>query len=127
MIMQEKPILTYDEEGDILYLSFHPGEKGTGVELNEHILLRFDKKGSKALSLTFFNFSVLVQMTEIGPRSFPLTGLADIPDELREIVLRIITTPPVNRYLKVFAYTPSLVETVPITLVERPSAQAVLS
>lgn len=122
--MEKKPILTYDEEGDISYVSFHPGEKGTGVELNDDILLRFNREEAKALSLTFFNFSVLVQMTEMGPRSFPLTGLADISDELREIVLRIITTSPVNRYLKVFAYTPSPAETIPITLVERPLAQA---
>jgi len=122
--LEKKPILTYDEEGDILYVSFHPGEKGTGAELNDHILLRFNKEESRALSLTFFNFSVLVQMTEMGPRSFPLTGLTEISEELREIVLHIITTPPVNRYLKVFAYTPSLAETIPITLVERPLAQA---
>ena len=125
--MHEKPILTYDDEGDILYLSFHPGEKGTGVELNEHILLRFSSDDARPLSLTFFNFSVLVQMTEMGPRSFPLTGLADISDELQEVVLHLITTSPVNRYLKVSAYTPSLAETIPITLVEKPLALAAAS
>jgi len=30
----------YDEKGDILYVSFCPGEKGTGVELNDNILPR---------------------------------------------------------------------------------------
>ena len=125
--MPEKPILTYDHEGDILYLSFHPGEKGTGVELNEHILLRFSSDDARPLSLIFFNFSVLVQMTEMGPRSFPLTGLADISDELQEVVLHLITTSPVNRYLKVSAYTPSLAETIPITLVEKPLALAAAS
>lgn len=125
--MEEKPILTYDEEGDILYLSFQPGEKGTGVELNDHILLRFNREEARPLSLTFFNFSVLVQMTEMGPRSFPLTGLADISEELQEIVLHLITTSPVNRYLKVSAYTPSLAETIPITLVEKPLTLAAAS
>jgi len=124
---EKKPILTYDEEGDILYVSFHPGEKGTGVELNDHVLLRFNKEEARPLGLTFFNFSVLVQMTEIGPRSFPLTGLDDISDELREVVLRIITAPPVNRYLEVSAYTPSLAETVPITSVKRPRKLAAAS
>lgn len=117
--MDDKPILTYDEEGDILYISFYPGEKGTGVELNENILLRFNSEEKKALGLTLFNFSVLIQITETGPRSFPLNGLADIPQELREVVTHIITHPPVSHYLKTLTYTPSLAESVPITLVER--------
>lgn len=29
------PIYTYDEDGDILYIAFALGEKGTGVELND--------------------------------------------------------------------------------------------
>jgi uncharacterized protein YuzE len=51
--MEITPGYFYDEEGDILYISFHPGEKGTGVELNSNILLRFDKDKEKALGLTF--------------------------------------------------------------------------
>jgi len=117
--MDDKPIFTYDEEGDILYISFQPGEKGTGVELNENILLRFNRKEKKALGLTLFNFSVLIQTTETGPRSFPLTGLADISEDLRDVVTHIITHPPVNHYLKTLTYTPSLAESLPIALVER--------
>jgi uncharacterized protein YuzE len=124
--VEHKPILTYDEEGDILYISFHPGEKGTGVELNQNILLRFNREEKMALGLTLFNYSVLIQMTETGPRSFPLTGLADIPQELRDIVTHIITHPPVNHYLKTLTYTPSLAESLPITLVERPETVAAL-
>ncbi len=122
--MDTKHIFTYDEEGDILYISFYPGEKGTGVELNENILLRFNQKEKKAIGLTLFNFSVLIQMTETGPRGFPLTGLADISDDLCDIVTHIITHPPVNRYLKTLTYTPSLAQSVPTTLVERPAAIA---
>ena len=124
--MNNKPIFTYDEEGDILYISFHPGEKGTGVELNENILLRFNRKEKKALGLTLFNFSVLIQMTEIGPRGFPLTGLADVSEELRNVVTYIITRPPVSRYLHTLTYTPSLAQSVPITLVERPATVTAL-
>ena len=123
--MNDKSIYTYDEEGDILYISFHPGEKGTGVELNENILLRFNREEKKALGLTLFNFSVLIQTTETGPRGFPLTGLDDISEELGDIVTYIITRPPVNRYLKTLTYTPSLAQSIPITLVERPATVAV--
>ena len=124
--MEHKPILTYDEEGDIFYISFHPGEKGTGVELNENILLRLNREEKRALGLTLFNFSVLIQTTETGPRSFPLTGLADISKELRDVVTHIITHPPVSHYLKTLTYTPSLAESLPITLVQRPETVAAI-
>ncbi len=123
--MEKKPKYSYDEEGDILYISFYPGEKGTGVELNNQIILRFDKVEEKALGLTILDFSVLAQATELGPRSFPLTGLAELPDEMQEIVVKIITTPPVNHFLKVLTYSPSPIEAIPITYVQRPFGEVV--
>ena len=120
--MKIAPSYFYDEEGDILYVSFYPGEKGTGVELNNNILLRLDKDREKALGLTFFDFSILIQKTEFGPRSFPLTGLAEIPEELREVVFRIITTQPVSDFLRIMTYSPTLTEEIPITCVEKPSS-----
>jgi len=105
----------YDEISDTLYVSFRPGEKATGIELNEHILLRINKSERRAVGLTFFEYSLLAQKTEIGPRSFPLTGLSEISDELREIVLDIIHRPPVSDILSLSAYTPSLLETIPIS------------
>ena len=111
----------YDEENDILYISFAPGEKGTGVELTSNILLRLDRNEEKALGLTFFDFSILTQKTDFGPRGFPMTGLEEIPEDLREIVIRIITTPPVSQFLKVMTYSPTLAESIPITYVEGPS------
>ncbi|MEW5958928.1 MAG: hypothetical protein AB1801_14445 [Chloroflexota bacterium] len=38
----------------------------------------------------------------------------------QETVIDLITRPPVSRILKVSVYTPSLAETIPITLVEKP-------
>jgi len=118
--MKAAPDYHYDEESDILYISFVPGEKGTGVELNSNILLRLDSNKENALGLTFFDFSILTQKTDFGPRGFPLTGLAEIPEDMREIVIRIITTPPVSHYLKVMTYSPTLSESIPITYVEKP-------
>ena len=119
--MKTAPGYHYDEESDIFYVSFAPGEKGTGIELNSNILLRLDRNEEKALGLTFFDFSILTQKTDFGPRGFPLTGLEEIPEDLREIVIRIITTPPVSQFLKVMTYSPTLAESIPITYVERPS------
>lgn len=113
-----KPSFNYDEMSDTLYVSFEPGMKATGIELNDHILLRISKKDRRVIGLTFFEYSLLAQKTEVGPRSFPLTGLAELSDELREIVLDILLRPPVSDILSLSAYTPSIVETIPITLLQ---------
>ena len=115
-----EPIFNYDEKSDTLYVSFEAKVKATGIELNDHILLRINKGERKAVGLTFFEYSVLAQQTEIGPRSFPLTGLAELSAELRELVLDILQQPPVNRILLLLAYTPSMVETIPITSFQQP-------
>jgi uncharacterized protein YuzE len=110
-----KPIFKYDETGDTLYISFAPGEHATGIELNEHILLRVNKAERRAVGLTLFDYSVLAQPTELGLRSLPLVGLNDLSDELRELVLEILRNPPVTDILLLSAYTPSSVEAIPIT------------
>lgn len=89
-----QPTTNYDETSDTLYISFAPGEKATGIELNEHILLRIDKEKRKAVGVTLLNYSVLVQHADFGPRSFPLTGLAQLSNETREIVLAILELLP---------------------------------
>lgn len=116
-----EPTYSYDKEVDILYISFAPGERATSaVELNDNILLRFNRTEKRAIGLTLMDFSVLVQLTNLGPRSFPLTGLAELEPDWQDTVIEIITTPPVSQILKVSVYTPTLAETVPIALVEKP-------
>jgi len=123
--MAQEPIYSYDKEVDILYISFAPGERATSaVELNENILLRFNKAEKRAVGLTLMDFSVLIELTNIGPRSFPLTGLDDLDPEWQEMVLEIISRPPVNQILKLQAYTPSLNQTTPTAIIERPAVSA---
>jgi len=93
--------LAYDEQADMLDIFFGENRKGAGVELTEHILLRLDRESGRAISLSILDFSILASPTEFGVRSFALTGLNDLPQELREMVARIITTPPINQFLKV--------------------------
>ncbi|MBS1786744.1 MAG: DUF2283 domain-containing protein [Acidobacteria bacterium] len=110
-----KPVFKYDESSDTLHISFSPGEKATGIELNEHMLLRVNKTERRAVGLTLFDYSVLAQKTELGLRSFPLSGLNDLSSELRELVIEILRTPPVDGILSVSTYVPSAVETIPIS------------
>jgi uncharacterized protein YuzE len=88
-----KPIYNYDELSDTLYVSYAPGEHATGIELNDHILLRINQTERRAIGLTFFEYSFLAQKTDVGLRSFPLTGLAGFSDKLRETVLEILQRP----------------------------------
>jgi len=113
--MMTPPVFSYDELSDTLYVSFAPGEKATGIELNDHILLRINKRERRAIGLTFFDYSLLAQQAEMGPRSFPLPGLAELSAELREVVVDILQRPPVSDLLFLSTYTPSIVETMPIT------------
>lgn len=110
-----EPVFKYDEQSDTLYVSFESGAVGTGIELNDNILLRIDERGRRAVGITLFNYSVLSQPTEVGYRSLPLTGLQDLPEDERQLVIEILHTPPVSDVLSLSAYTPSVVETIPIT------------
>lgn len=112
------PIINYDEASDTLHISFAPGETATGIELNDHMLLRINKPERRAVGLTLFDYSVLAQQTEVGPRSFPLTGLADLSAEVRELVIEILRAEPVRAILALSAYSPTPVEVIPITLLQ---------
>ncbi|BAY21652.1 hypothetical protein NIES2100_14090 [Calothrix sp. NIES-2100] len=109
-----KPSIKYDETSDTLTVCFEPGSPATGIELTDHILLRINQQQCQAVSIAFFDYSVLAQKTEMGTRSFPLTGLSQISSDLKEIVFNILLTPPVSDFLQLSAYTVSLVETIPI-------------
>lgn len=109
-----EPILKYDELSDTLYISFAPGEKATGIELNDSLLLRINKAEQRAVGVTIFNYSYLAQKTAAGVRSLPLTGLASLADDLRTLVLAILQQSPVREILGVSAYSPSVSETIPI-------------
>lgn len=115
------PTYSYDKEADVLYISFSPGEKATtAVELNDNILLRLNLDERRAVGLTLMDFSVLVQLTKLGPRSFPMSGLNELESDWQDMVIDIVTKPPINQILKVSIYTPSLAEDMPITSVEKP-------
>lgn len=113
-------VTNYDETSDTLYMSFIPDIKATGIELNEHILLRIDKENRKAVGITFLNYSILIQKADYGPRSFPLTGLTRLSDDTREIVMEILGSAPVLEILSLSTYTPSFSEAIPITLLHFP-------
>ena len=113
-------LMVYEAESDELDIYFGENRQATGVQLADHILLRLDQAEGKAVSLSFIDFSILTRPTRYGPPSFRLDGLEDIPADLREIVLQIITSPPVNIFLKAGAFYASLHQPpIPISYIER--------
>lgn len=111
------PTYNYDEVSDTLYISFEPGAKATGIELNESILLRVNKQERRVIGITLFNYSYLSQRTESGPRSLPLTGLADLSQDLRTFVLDLLQRLPATDILALSSYSPSLGENIPVITV----------
>ena len=114
----QKIQLAYEEVGDILEVVFDDIEATCAIELTDNILLRFHREQGRAVGLTILDFSVLISPSELGPRNFAITGLDHLPDDLREMVTHIITTPPVNYFLKVSTFHPCSARPIPMTYVE---------
>jgi hypothetical protein len=116
--------LVYDQEADILEIFFGENELATGVELTDHIILRLNQKTKRAISLTLLDFSILTERTEYGPRSYPLDKLDELPEDLRELALQLVTSIPVSQFLKLSHFQASPTERVPLTYVESQPAMA---
>ncbi len=117
--------LVYDQDADILDMFFGENEPATGVELTDQILLRLNQKTKRAVSLMVLDFSILTERTEYGPRSYPLNKLDDLPEDMQELVLQLVTTLPVSQFLKLSHFQASPTERVLLTYVELPSIMAV--
>ncbi len=91
----------YDEESDMLDVYFGVKRPAWTIELTANIILSVDRERRKALALGFLDFCELARRTPFGPRSFPITGLADMPLAERDLVLEILNAEPVNRWLDV--------------------------
>ncbi len=104
--------INYDQEGDVLYVSFGRSEHVTGVELARNILLRLDTgkaeaTSPKAIGLTFICFSKMQEHFRDKPLSVPLINLRHLPEELWQAVINVVTTPPVSDFLSIgFSLSP---------------------
>jgi hypothetical protein len=114
--------IKYDEEADVLYVSFGRSEHVTGVELADNILLRLDTgqatgTSPRAVGLTFISFAQMMAHYRDRPLSVPLANLRNLPEGLWQIVLDVLTTPPVSDFLGIglalSPQTPPLPELVP--------------
>src|SRR5262245_32725101 len=88
--------ITYDPEGDILYITFGQPTVATGYQLSDQLLLRIDPQTQQAAGLTIFNFSVHAQTAQ----EISLPGIEENP-EVRPHLLQILSAPPVAHFLRV--------------------------
>jgi hypothetical protein len=96
--------VNYDEEADVLYVSFGRSEHVTGVELADNILLRLDTGKAtgtppRAVGLTFISFAQMMARYRDRPLRVPLANLRNLPEDLWQIVLDVLTSPPVSDFL----------------------------
>lgn len=116
--------LVYDEDADILELFFGDNGPARGIELTDQIVLRMDREAQRAVSLTLLHFSILSEQTVYGPRSWRLDSLEQMPDALREVVLRVLTTLPVSQFLKLTQLQTGSAQFVPVAYVDAPRTVA---
>ena len=91
----------YDEESDVLDVYFSERRAVWTIELTPNIMVSIDRATKQAVQLTMMDYSELVHITEEGPLSFPITGLAEMPIEERRLVLAVLTSPPVSDWLDI--------------------------
>jgi uncharacterized protein YuzE len=88
--------ITYDPDGDILYLTFGQPVASTGYQLSDQILLRVDSQTQKATGLTIFNYSHHTSVL----REIPMPGIDEHAD-IKPLLLNILDSAPVNQFLRV--------------------------
>lgn len=93
--------IEYDRESDLLDVYFEDERRAWTVELTENVTVAVDRQRERVVALSFLDFSRLARPTTEGTRSFPVTGLAELPLPERDLLLRLLTSPPVSRWLDV--------------------------
>ena len=88
--------ITYDPDGDILYVTFGQPAASTGYQLSDQILLRLDPNTQRATGLTIFNYS----HHAVASRQISMPGVEEHPD-VKPLLLRILGSVPVNQFLSV--------------------------
>ena len=82
--------ITYDAEGDILYIAFGHSREATGYQLSDQILLRMDPEGDGPAGLTIFNF-----LHHVGSESGIWIG------EVEDTVMKALSSEPISRFLEI--------------------------
>lgn len=107
--MKEIEWYEYDEEGDVLDVYFVAGRKPAWtIELTPNMMVGIDRVTRRVVGLTFLDYTALIEPALWGRRSFPVTGLSDLPVEEQEVVFAALNQPAIRKWLDI-----SVVENLP--------------
>ncbi len=100
-LMEQVEWYEYDEEGDVLDVYFMDKRRAWTIELTSNIMIAIDREKREVVSLTFLDYTELIRQTAWGARSFPITGLANLPLPERDLVLTLLNFPLIVRWLDI--------------------------
>src|SRR6266487_3010776 len=91
----------YDAEGDILSVTFSEatGQKQTGIELSDNIILYYNPETEKPLQLILLSYQALLQASIQNP--ILLDGLPQAPAKVQATVLALLQRAPLTAFLQV--------------------------
>ncbi len=87
--------ITYDPEGDMLFITFGSPTPSTGYQVADHLLLRVHPESRQATGLTILNYSAHARSRS----PIPLSGLEQGSKAMD--VIGILKSAPVNRFVRV--------------------------
>ena len=99
--MKQTEWYEYDEEGDVLDVYFMDKRRAWTIELTPNIMIAIDREKREVVRLTFLDYTELIRQTAWGARSFPITGLANLPLPERDLVLMLLNSPLIVKWLDV--------------------------
>jgi hypothetical protein len=102
----DKVLWEYDQEGDLLEMTFQAKEATGAVELTDNMILRFDWDRNEPLSLSIMSASHIMQPGQYGEAHFELLT-AEWPAEVHDKIISMLKSPPLNEFLKLGSYTPA--------------------
>lgn len=96
----------YDQEADVLYVSFGRSDHARYVNLTDNVILRLDLgeetgQPPRAVGLTFISYAAMRERLAGLPLGVPLSNLRNLPEELWQAVVAVIASAPVSDVLEV--------------------------
>ncbi len=96
----------YDEEADVLYVSFIHSDHVRYVNLTDNLVLRLDTgeesgQPPRAVGLTVISFQAMRERLAGRPISIPVANLRNLPDNIWQAVVAVISSAPVSDVLDV--------------------------
>ncbi len=97
----KKYSLSYDDEGDVLYITFRQSERAITQSLSPNIVLIYDRDLRQATGLTLIGFSEMIGVATGQPLPVVLDHLAELRDDKRRQLLDMLRQPPMTDYLRI--------------------------